>query len=68
MNEAIKLQAPSLVCTCNDLYVEDIEEATIEGEDEYAEIMQFSDTFTRCGGYHVHVEAKIDVNNGLKIQ
>jgi len=62
MNAARKLQDPSLVCTCNDLYVEDIEEAITEGEDEYAEIMQFNDTFPRCGECHVHVEALVDEN------
>ena len=60
MNEARKLQDPSLVCTCNDLYIDNIEEAITEGEDEYAEIMQYNDTFPRCGECHVHVQQLIE--------
>ncbi len=55
MNEKRKLQDPTLVCTCNELYIDNIEEAIHEGEEEYAEIMQYNDTFPRCGECHVHV-------------
>lgn len=66
MNEARKLQNPLLVCTCNDLYVDNIEEAINEGEYEYAEIMQYNDTFPRCGECHVHVEALVEKVNDEK--
>lgn len=60
MNERRKLQDPTLVCTCNELYIDNIEEAIHEGEEEYAEIMQFNDTFPRCGECHVHVQQLVD--------
>lgn len=63
MNEKRKLQDPTLVCTCNDLYIDNIEEAIREGEDEYEEIMQYNDTFSRCGECHVHVQQLVDKIN-----
>lgn len=46
---------PSLVCTCSDLYIEDITEAIEEGEEDYIEIMQYNDTFPRCGECDDHI-------------
>lgn len=63
MNEERKLQDSTLVCTCNDLYINNIEEAIYEGEDEYEEIMQYNDTFPRCGECHVHVQQLVDKIN-----
>ena len=67
MNEQRKLQDPTLVCTCNELYVANIEAAIIDGEDEYAEIMQYNDTFPRCGECHVHVQALVEKINDTDV-
>lgn len=55
MDTERKQQDPTLVCTCNDLYVDNIKEAIIEGEYEYIEIMQYNDTLPRCGECEAHV-------------
>lgn len=68
MDEIRKSQDPSLVCTCNDLYADDIEEAINDGEDEYAEIMQYNGTFPRCGECNVHVETLVEKVNYKKAQ
>jgi len=51
-----KLQDPTLVCTCSDLYVNDIIDAVEAGEDEYGEIFQYLYTQPRCGECQCHVE------------
>ncbi len=56
MNEGRKEQDPTLVCTCSDLYVNDIEDAVADGEYDYTEIMQYHCTFPRCGKCQEHVE------------
>lgn len=48
---------PNLVCTCNDLYIEDIIQAHDFGEDEYREIFAVLDTQPRCGECRQHVDA-----------
>lgn len=55
MDTERKQQDPTLVCTCNDLYVDNIKEAITEGEYEYIEIMQYNDTLPRCGECEAHV-------------
>ncbi len=40
MDEQRKQQDPTLICTCNDLYAADIEDAIAEGIIEYIEVMQ----------------------------
>lgn len=50
---------PTLVCTCNDLYVIDITEAIEAGETVYKEIQQFCDTLPRCGECRDHVDALV---------
>ncbi|MBY4675868.1 (2Fe-2S)-binding protein [Marinobacterium arenosum] len=39
---------PTLVCTCNDLYVDDIHEAIDDGEQEYREIFAVHGLTPRC--------------------
>lgn len=56
MNEGRKEQDPTLVCTCSDLYINDIEDAVADGEKDYIEIMQYHCTFPRCGKCQDHVE------------
>lgn len=56
MDTERKAQDATLVCTCNDLYVDDIQEAIDAGEDDYLEIMQYNGTFPRCGECQCHVE------------
>jgi len=56
MNEERKKQDPTLVCTCSDLYINDIEDAIAGGEEEYTEILQYNCTFPRCGQCQEHVE------------
>jgi len=63
MNENRKRKDPTLVCTCNDLYINNIEDAIYEGESEYEEIMQYNGTFARCGECHVHVEQLVEKIN-----
>lgn len=60
MNEELKKQDPTLVCTCSDLYINDIEDAIAEGEGEYTEILQYHCTFPRCGQCKEHVEEIIE--------
>jgi len=55
MDERRKAQDPSLVCTCNDLYVEDIQEAIALGETAYKEIFTALDMAPRCCGCVDHV-------------
>ena len=69
MDTEKKKQDPTLVCTCNDLYIEDIQEAIDAGlgldigansnNDDYLEIMQYNNTFPRCGECHPHIEELI---------
>lgn len=47
---------PTLVCTCNELHVVDIQEAVDDFEDDYKEIMQYHYTLPRCGECQCHVE------------
>ncbi|MBU2872169.1 (2Fe-2S)-binding protein [Colwellia sp. E2M01] len=54
-----KAQDPTLVCTCSDLYLYQIQQAIVEGEDEYNEIMQYNDTLPRCGECQDHVDALV---------
>ncbi len=56
MNQERKDQDPTLVCTCNDLYIEDIQEALEFGEDEYREIFAVHGLQPRCGECRCHVE------------
>lgn len=60
MDENRKLAEPTLVCTCNELYIDNIEDAIHDGEEEYVEIMQYNDTFPRCGECHVHVQQLVE--------
>jgi bacterioferritin-associated ferredoxin len=54
---------PTLICTCNDLYIDDVEDAIIEGIVEYVEIMQYNDTLPRCGECDCHVQNLIVASN-----
>jgi len=56
MDTERKKQEPTLVCTCSELYIDDIQEAIVEGEEDYVEIMQYNDTLPRCGECQCHVE------------
>jgi len=56
MNEARKAQDPTLVCTCNDLYVDDISTALALGETSYKEIFAVLDMAPRCCGCIDHVQ------------
>lgn len=58
-----KEQDPTLVCTCNDLYLVDIQDAINAGEHEYLEIMQYNDTYPRCGECQSHVEKMVEKSN-----
>jgi bacterioferritin-associated ferredoxin len=58
-----KKQDPSLVCTCSELYVEDITEAIEAGEEDYIEIMQYNDTFPRCGECDEHISNLVNKHN-----
>jgi len=46
---------PDLVCTCNDLYIEDIREAVDYGETEYRELFAVHGLSPRCGECCYHV-------------
>ncbi|WP_136679585.1 (2Fe-2S)-binding protein [Neptunomonas sp. XY-337] len=59
MNEDRKLADPTLVCTCNALYVCDIVEAIDIGEDDYREILALHGLQPRCGECRPHVEALV---------
>jgi bacterioferritin-associated ferredoxin len=54
---------PTLICTCSDLYISDIQEAINDGEEDYIEIMQYNYTLPRCGDCEYHVKQLISVNN-----
>jgi len=54
---------PTLVCTCNDLYISDIQEAINDGEEDYIEIMQYNYTLPRCGGCECHIDQLISIND-----
>ncbi|WP_353895888.1 (2Fe-2S)-binding protein [Aliikangiella maris] len=58
-----KKKDPTLVCTCNDLYVEDIQEAIDDGEQDYDEIMQYHYTQPRCGDCECHVRYLVTGDN-----
>jgi len=51
-----KSQNPALVCTCNDLFIDDIAEVSQMGETEYQEIFALLDTQPRCGECEGHVD------------
>ncbi len=59
MDTERKAQDPTLVCTCNDLYVDDIKEAIEFGEEEYREIFAVHGLQPRCGECRCHVEALV---------
>jgi len=61
MDAERKALDPTLVCTCSDLYVDQIEEAIHEGEDDYLEIMQYNDTLPRCGECKDHIDELVAV-------
>lgn len=50
MDEQRKAQDPTLVCTCNDLYITDIQQALAEGETAYKDIFAVHDMAPRCCG------------------
>ncbi len=50
MDAKRKAQDPELVCTCNDLYVTDIQQALDEGETGYKEIFTVHEMAPRCCG------------------
>jgi bacterioferritin-associated ferredoxin len=56
MDVVRKSQVPSLVCTCSDLYVDEIQQAIDDGEEDYVEILQYNYTLPRCGECQCHVE------------
>jgi len=57
MDTERKANDPTLVCTCNDLYIEDIQEAIEYGEEEYREIFAVHGLQPRCGECQRHVES-----------
>ncbi|MDI3325849.1 (2Fe-2S)-binding protein [Pontibacterium granulatum] len=59
MDTERKENDPTLVCTCNDLYIEDIQESIGYGEDEYREIFAVHGLQPRCGECQCHVEALV---------
>jgi bacterioferritin-associated ferredoxin len=63
MDEQRKQADPTLVCTCNDLYIDDIEAAITEGIVDYVEIMQYNDTLPRCGECDCHVQRLVEDND-----
>jgi len=63
MDQTRKDQDASLVCTCNDLYVDDIQEAVDFGETEYREIFALHGLQPRCGECRCHVESLVDSEN-----
>lgn len=58
-----KKKEPDLVCTCNDLSIEDIQEAIDDGEVNYNEIMQYHYTMPRCGDCECHVRYLVTGDN-----
>ncbi|MAY40809.1 MULTISPECIES: (2Fe-2S)-binding protein [unclassified Neptuniibacter] len=63
MNIDRKDADPTLVCTCNDLYISDIEESIDFGEDEYREIFAVHDLQPRCGECVNHVNDIVKQKN-----
>ncbi len=57
-----KKHDPTLVCTCNDLYIKDIQDAINDGESDYLEIMQYNHTLPRCGECDCHIEYLVTGN------
>lgn len=55
MNANRKEEDPTLVCTCNDLYIDDIQESIDYGETEYREIFAVHGLQPRCGECVDHV-------------
>ncbi|WP_028469089.1 (2Fe-2S)-binding protein [Neptunomonas japonica] len=55
MNFDRKEADPTLVCTCNDLYLNDIQESIDYGETEYREIFAVHGLQPRCGECVDHV-------------
>jgi len=45
MDTERKLQDPSLVCTCSELYLDDIQAAIDIGKEDYLKIMQYNNTY-----------------------
>lgn len=66
MDSDRKEHDPTLVCTCNDLYINDIQEAIDGGEEDYLEIMQYNDTYPRCGECQSHVEKMVQASINKK--
>ncbi|TYK64347.1 (2Fe-2S)-binding protein [Colwellia echini] len=64
MDTARKAQDPTLVCTCSDLYVDQIQQAIEDGENEYNEIMQYNYTFPRCGECKEHIDELVKLSTG----
>ncbi|MDX2368987.1 MAG: (2Fe-2S)-binding protein [Colwellia sp.] len=54
-----KLRDPTLVCTCSDLYINDIKDAIYQGEEDYVEIMQYNYTLPRCGECKDHIDSLV---------
>jgi len=63
MDSNRKQQNPGLVCTCNDLYAEEITEIIEMGETEYDEIFALLDTQPRCGECVNHVDEIVATSN-----
>lgn len=61
MNADRKEKDPTLVCTCNDLFINDIQESINYGETEYREIFAVHGLQPRCGECVDHVG---DILNG----
>ncbi|SFG29681.1 MULTISPECIES: (2Fe-2S)-binding protein [Neptunomonas] len=61
MNADRKEKDPTLVCTCNDLFINDIQESINFGETEYREIFAVHGLQPRCGECVDHVS---DILNG----
>ncbi len=55
MNADRKEEDPTLVCTCNDLFIDDIQESIDYGDTEYREIFAVHGLQPRCGECVDHV-------------
>ncbi|WP_293268470.1 (2Fe-2S)-binding protein [Neptunomonas sp.] len=62
MNSDRKEADPTLVCTCNDLYINDIQESIDYGETEYREIFAVHGLQPRCGECVDHVDEIVNGN------
>lgn len=60
MDEQRKAADPELVCTCNDLYIEDIEQSIDEGETAYKDIFMVHGMAPRCCGCVDHVAELVE--------